>query len=197
MFQPAKVQSLAVAAVMVCSVVSPRVHAETSAARFAGKPKFDEGYALGYFIWRDGDGWKVRWTTFGAEHRFSGRVVVEGGELRDFKRIDVDKERRVIAPGRPARVVRGPRGHVRAVRPGRGAVVATREEDHIEQETEHLLRFNTRTDDDIDGFDFKTVGGIREIRFVLEIDGVPRPAEVEVGRENFKPREAPIVVRLP
>jgi hypothetical protein len=188
---------LAVAAAMVCSPVTWPVHAETAAARFAGKPKFDEGHALGYFIWRDGDGWKVRWTTFGAEHRFSGRVVVEGGELRDFKRIDVDKERRVIAPGRPARVVRGPRGHVRGVRPGRGPVVATREEDHIEQETEHLLRFNTRTDDDIDGFDFKTVGGVREIRFVLEIDGVARPAEVEVGRENFKPRKTPVVVRLP
>ncbi len=75
--------------------------------------------------------------------------------------------------------------------------MAEREEDRIEQETEHLLRFNTRTDDDIDGFDFKTVGGVREIRFVFEIDGEPRPAEVEVGRENFKPRETPIVVRLP
>lgn len=202
--QPAKVQGkiraaalLTLAIAVLCSAVSPLVHAETAAARFAGKPKFDEGKALGYFIWRDGDSWKVRWTTFGAEHRFSGRVVVEGGELRDFKRIDVDKERRVIAPGRPARVVRGPAGRVRGVRPGRAPVVASREEDHIEQETEHVLRFNTRTDDDIDGFDFKTVGGARAIRFVLEIDGRPRPAEVEVGRDNFKPAENPVVVRLP
>jgi hypothetical protein len=76
-------------------------------------------------------------------------------------------------------------------------VVAEREEDHIVQETEHLLRFNTRTDDDIDGFDFKTTGGKREVRFVLEIDGASRPEEIEVGRENFKPHENPIVVRLP
>jgi hypothetical protein len=34
------------------------------------------------------------------------------------------------------------------------------------------------------------------LRFVLEIDGVPRPGEVEVGRENFKPNETPLVVRL-
>jgi hypothetical protein len=171
--------------------------ADTGAARFNGKPQFKEGKALGYFIWRDGDTWKVRWTTFGAQHRFSGRVMVESGELRDFKRVDVDVERKVIAPGRPARVVRGPRGRVREVRPGRGAVVAEREEDHINQESEHLIRFTTRTDDDIDGFDFKTVGGAREIRFVLEIDGQPRPREVEVGKENFVPGENPVVVRLP
>ena len=187
----------ALAVATVCTIVPSSILAETPAARFVGRPKFHEGKAFGYFIWRDGETWKIRWTTFGAEHRFHGRVVVESGELRDFKRIDVDTERRVIAPGRPARIVRGPRGRVRAVRPGRGAVVAEREEDHIVQETEHLLRFNTRTDDDIDGFDFKTTGGNREIRFVLDIDGASRPEEIEVGRENFKPHENPIVVRLP
>jgi hypothetical protein len=194
---PLTCRVLTLMVVAVCTALACEARAETPAARFAGKPRFDEGKALGYFIWRDGDSWKVRWTTFGAERRFNGRVIVEGGELRDVKRIDVDEERKVIAPGRPARVVRGPRGRVRGVRPGRGAVVATREEDHIVQENEHLLRFNTRTDDDIDGFDFKTVGGKREIRFVLEIDGQPRPAEVEVGRENFKPAEHPIIVHLP
>lgn len=186
----------AAVAVVVSSLLVP-ANADTGAARFAGKPQFKEGKALGYFIWRDGDTWKVRWTTFGAQHHFSGRVTVESGEFRDFKRVDADVERRVIAPGRPARVVRGPRGRVRDVRPGRGPVVAERVEDHIVQETEHLLRFNTRTDDDIDGFDFKTAGGVREIRFVLEIDGQPRPKEVEVGKENFVPAESPIIVRLP
>lgn len=168
----------------------------TDQVRFLGRPKFDEGRALGYFIWKDDDTWKVRWTTFGAEHRFSGRVVVEGGEFRSFKRIDVDTERKVIAPGRPGRVVRGPGGRVRAVTPGRAPVVASRDEDRIEQETERLLRFNSRTDDDIDGFDFKITDDARELRFVLEIDGVPRPAEAEVGRGNFKPNEAPLVVRV-
>ena len=176
---------------------SPALMADTPAARFVGKPAFKEGKALGYFVWRDGDTWKVRWTTFGAEHRFSGRVVIESGEFKDFKPVDVDVERRIIAPGRPARVVRGPRGRVRAVAPGRRAVVAEREEDHIVQETEHLLRFNTLTNDDIDGFDFKTVGGLREIRLFLQIDGVPRPAEIEVGRENFKPEADPVVIVLP
>src|SRR6185295_10057282 len=105
-------------------------------------------------------------------------------------------ERKVIAPGRPPRVVRGPRGRVRGVAGGRAPVVASREEDKIEQETERLIRFVTRTDDDIDGFDVKVTDSTEVIRFVLEIDGQPRPAEVEVGRENFKPNENPLVVRL-
>jgi hypothetical protein len=182
------------AAIVVIGAVA--LHADTAKARFDGKPKFDDGEALGYFVWLDGETWKVRWTTFGAEHRFSGRVTVDGAEFRDFKRIDPDTERRVIAPGRPGRVVRGPRGRVRAVSPGRPPVVASREEDRMEQETEHLLRFNTRTDDDIDGFDFKLNDDRGVLRFVFEIDGEPRPAEVEVGRNNFKPSENPVVVRL-
>jgi hypothetical protein len=172
------------------------LHAQIGAARVEGRPKFSEGEALGYFVWKDGDTWKLRWTTFGARHRFSGRVMVEGGELRSFKRIDVDEERRVLAPGRAPRVVRGPRGGVRGVAPGRPAVVASREEDRIEQESETLIRFNTVTDDDLDGLEFKVTDATRAVRFVLEIDGKPRPEEVEVGRTNFKPGDNPLIVRL-
>jgi hypothetical protein len=178
------------------AVTSTTMLADTPSARFDGRPEFSEGKALGYFVWREGGTWKVRWTTFGAEHRFSGRVTVEGGELRSFKRVDVDEERRLIRPGRPAHVVRGPRGRARGVAGGRAPIVATRVEDRMEQETEHLIRFNTQTDDDLDGFDFKVTGEARVLRFVLEIDGVPRPLEVEVGRDNFKPRDEPLVVRL-
>ena len=65
---------------VLTALVAPSLQATTAAARFNGRPKFDEGKALGYFVWRDGDTWKVRWTTFGATHRFSGRVVIESGE---------------------------------------------------------------------------------------------------------------------
>ncbi len=170
--------------------------AGADASRFVGKPTFSEGNALGYFVWKDGDTWKVRWTTFGAEHRFTGRITVEGGEIRSFKRIDVDTERKVIAPGRAPRVVRGPRGRARAVAPGRAPVVATREEDHIEQESEHVIRFVSIADDDLDGCEFKVTDDTQVIRMVLEIDGVPRPEEVEVGRTNFKPNESPLLVRI-
>src|SRR5688572_31498129 len=131
--------------VMLVIAVSTAAAAQTAAERFDGRPTFKEGKALGYFIWRDGDTWKLRWTTFGAEHRFNGRIVLEGGELKSFKRIDVDEERKVIRPGAPTRVVRGPAGRVRGVRPGRAPVVAERTEDKIEQEDERTLLWLTRT----------------------------------------------------
>ena len=133
--------------------------------------------------------------TFGSEHRFTGRIRLEGGAIQSFKRIDVDTEIKLLAPGRPGHVVRGPRGHVVGRTGGRPPVVASREEDRIEQETEQVIRFATRTDD-LDGLDFKVTPATELLRFVLEIDGKPHPAEVEVGRENFKPGEHPLVVRL-
>jgi hypothetical protein len=193
---PLRHLAVLVLAAITLTVGSTISLAETAAARFDGRPTFHDGKALGYFIWKDGDTWKLRWTTFGAEHRFNGRVVVEGGEIQSFKRIDVDEERKVVVPGRAPRVVRGPRGRVRDVRGGRAPVVASRDEDRIEQEDERTVRFLTRTDDDLDGLDVKVTNASRLLRFFLEIDGKPRPAEVEVGRDNFKPNEHPVVVRI-
>ena len=170
--------------------------AQTNVAQFEGEPEFDNGDALGYFIWKDRDTWKLRWTTFGAEHVFTGRIVVEGGEIESMKRIDVDSESRAIWAGRPARVVRGPRGRVVGGTAGRPPVVATRDEDFIEQETERVIRFRTRTDDDLDGLNFEVDDAATLIRFNLQIGGEPRPQEVEVGEGNFKPNINPVVVRL-
>ena len=181
---------------VVALLLAQAASAQTNVARFEGEPKFDEGKALGYFVWKDGDTWKLRWTTFGSEHVFSGRIVLEGGEFKSMKRIDVDEERKVIRSGRAPHVVRGPRGRVIGTAGGRAPVVATREEDHILQETEQLIRFLTHTNDDMDGVNFKVSDDTRVIRFNLEIGGEPRPREVEVGKNNFKPLENPIVVRL-
>ena len=182
--------------VVAAALVAAPVLQAAPAARFDGKPQFKEGKALGYFIWREGDTWKVRWTTFGAQKHFTGHVDVEGGALTSFKRIDVDEERRVIRPGRAPRVVRGPRGNVRRVQPGRGAVVAEREEDHINQENEHEIRFSARTDDDIDGFDFKVGPRTNRIRFRLEIDGKMKPDDIEIGARNFHPEDDPLFAVL-
>ncbi len=77
---------------------------------FEGRPVFAEGVDLGYYIWHDEDGWQIRWTTKGVMRRFTGTVISEGGELKSLKRIDVETERRVLYPGRRARVVVGPQG---------------------------------------------------------------------------------------
>ena len=125
-----------------------------------------------------------------------GRVVVEGGNVKSFKRIDVDEERRVIRPGEQRTVVRGPRGRVRAVVPGRAPVVAERTVDKIEQEDEHTVQWMTNTNDDVDGVDVKVTDNATGIRFNLMIDGKPRPMEVEVGHSNTKPGMNPLRVAL-
>ena len=168
------------------------VSGQTPAEQFDGRPTFKEGKALGYFIWRDGDTWKLRWMTFGAENKFMGRIVVEGGDLLSFKRVDVDEERKVIRPGVRPGTVRGPRGRVIGTRPGRAPVVAEKTLDNIEQQDEQTLQWLTQTDDDIDGVDFKVSKTATGIRFMLQINGEPKPAEVEIGKANFKPNQLPL-----
>ena len=167
---------------------------------FEGRPSFEEGRDLGYYVWVDGDTWHVRWTTTGKMRHFTGHVAAIGGDLRSLKRIDVEKERQVIRPGRAPRVVRGPGGRVQGVRgrvkSGRPPVVATREQDKIDMDGDRRIIFNARTDDDIDGFDFKVDRKVESLRFVLDIDGDSRPALVEAGRRNRHPAASPFVVNL-
>ncbi len=162
---------------------------------FDGKPAFAEGVDLGYYLWREGDTWHVRWTTKGKLRQFTGAVTAEGGELRSLKRIDVEEERRVLYPGRAPRVVYGPRGRAH-VRRGRAPVVVEREQDKIEKDGDRRIVFLARTDDDIDGFNFKVDENVRSLRFVLEIDGRQMAHSVEVGKNNRKPQSMPLVVEL-
>ncbi len=164
-------------------------------SHFEGRPTFAEGVDLGYYLWHDEDGWQLRWTTRGAMRRFTGTVTSEGGDLKSLKRIDVETERRVLYPGRPARVVVGPRGRAH-VAPGRGPVVVTRDQDKIEKVDDHTIVFSTLTNDDIDGFRFRVDDKVQSLRFSLQIDGSPRPMFVEVGSENWKPGKLPLLVQI-
>jgi len=178
----------------IASGLTLSVHGERP-SEFVGQPKFEEGEALGYYVWKSGDTWKVRWTTFGSLRHFTGRVTAEGGEIKSLKRIDVDTERKVIRPGYAPHVVRGPRGRAHVVR-GRGPVIAEHEQDRIEKENDRLIRFSARTNDDIDGFDFKVDDAVRELRLVLEIDGASRIDYVRIGPNAHRPSSNPLVVLL-
>jgi len=172
---------------------SPRAVAQT--AMYDGRPVFAEGVDLGYYIWKDGERWNVRWTTKGVMRRFTGSVVADAGELESLKRIDVESESRVLYPGRVRHVVVGPRGRARVTR-GRAPVVVTKDQDKIEKDGDRRIVFNALTNNDIDGFSFTVDGEPAELRFVLHIDGKPVPNLVEVGKSNEKPRSLPLVVRL-
>jgi hypothetical protein len=183
-------------AVAVLSLLWPLALAPSQQAdRFEGRPTFAEGTDLGYYVWHDEDGWQVRWTTKGIMRFFTGTVIAEGGELKSLKRIDVETERRVLYPGRPGRVWVGPRGRTH-VGPGRAPVVVEKEQDKIDKEDDHTIVWSSRTDFDIDGFRFRVDDKVTVLRFSLQIDGAPRPLMVEVGRENWKPGNLPLVVKI-
>lgn len=162
---------------------------------YEGKPAFSEGVELGYYLWRDGDTWHLRWTTMGKMRRFAGSVSATGGKLKSLKRIDVETERKVLYPGRAPTLRVGPRGRVRGYGTGRAPVVATRDQDHMEMDGNNRIVFNARTNNDIDGFDFK-VDDVDRLQFSLGIDGRPMPNFVEVGRNNDKPGHLPLTVIL-
>lgn len=162
---------------------------------FDGRPVFSEGADLGYYVWREGDTWHVRWTTKGIKRRFTGLVAAEGGELKSLKRIDLESESRLVYPGLAPRVAVGPRGRV-YTRGGRPPVVATREQDKIEKDGNNKIRFRAFTDYDIDGFSFKVDKKVTSLRFALEIDGKAHQQSVEVGKNNRKVPSMPFTVQL-
>jgi hypothetical protein len=183
--------------VFLMALVSVTVVGQRAAddARFDGKPTFKSGDGYGYYVWREGETWKVRWTTFGQEHRFQGNVRTDGGAFADMKRIDVDTERKVIRPGYAPRVWVGPHGRTH-VGGGQAPVVAERKEDRIERDDARTIRFDARTGDDIDGFDFKLEPGVERLRFTLMIDGRARALDVTIGGGNQHPVAMPFVVSL-
>lgn len=162
---------------------------------YEGRPAFAEGVELGYYVWKDGDTWRVRWTTRGPLRHFTGSVTAEDGELKSLKRIDVESETKVLYPGRPGRVVVGPRGRAH-VRGGRAPVVVSREQDKIEKVEDNRIVFSARTTDDIDGFDFKVDDRATQLRFVLNIEGRAMPNLVELGAGNLKAARLPLLVQL-
>jgi hypothetical protein len=172
----------------------PSLLAQTD--KFEGRPVFSEGTDLGYYIWKEGDKWKVRWTTKGALRRFTGSVVAEGGDLHDLKRIDLEEERRVLYPGRAPNVWVGPRGRTH-VGGGRAPVVVERKQDIIKKEGDKTIVFSAKTSNDLDGFEFKPDKKVTALRFVLEIEGRQMPQRVQIGKNNQKAPALPLVVRVP
>lgn len=180
--------------IAIAVFMSIPVFAEQS-SEFVGQPKFEEGEDFGYFIWKEGNTWKVRWTTFGRMRQFSGRVIANGGDIKSLQRIDVETERRIIRPGRTRRVVVGPKGKTRVVR-GQQPIVEERVQDRIKKESDREISFTARTNDDIDGFNFKVEDNTETLRFVLEVGGRSRTDFVKIGAKKRRPEANPFVVIL-
>lgn len=165
------------------------------AEAFDGKPTFTEGLDLGYYIWRDGDTWHVRWTTKGTKRHFAGLVLAEGGDLKSLKRIDLESRTLVVRRGRQPQTTIDRRGRIRRSNGG-GPVVTSRKQDTVEKDGGQRIRFSSQNDGDIDGFDFKVDQKVTALRFTLEINGKVAHKYVEAGKNNQKMAETPFTVKL-
>lgn len=161
---------------------------------YSGKPDFDPGDDQGYYIWKDGKEWKVRWTTYGGSHNFSGTIEVFGATVQDLDRVKLDEKTKVVGTTRQTRVVRDARGR-RHVVSGRKPVVASRPEDRVWREDARTIKWTSANDGDVDGFDFKAQDA-EKIRFVLRMDGQTRRSDVTLGRSNDKPSSNPFTIDL-
>ena len=71
-----------------------------------------------------------------------------------------------------------------------------KEQDNIEKDGDRRIWWRSKTNGDIDGFNFKVRKGVDRLRFNLEIDGASRPSYVEIGSNNGKVANNPFVVNL-
>lgn len=165
-------------AVAVAAAAAP-----DDAAKFEGRPDFTPGSDRGYFVWREGNKWHVRWTTQGGTLRFTGNVQAVGGKLKGLKRIDVEKETAVIRRGAPPRVWVGPRGRTH-VRGGAPPVVATTVEDKIEKEGDQKIYWISKNEADLDGFDFEVAEGVEVLKFEMLIGGKTNAMFVRAGKDR-------------
>ena len=152
---------------------------------FDGRPAFSQKVDLAYYVWREGDTWHVRWTTKGRMRTFTGSVSATGGELSSFKRIDVDSERKVMYGRGMLLTITSTTSPARIG--GRAPVFNTGADGQI--------TFDARTENDIDGFDFKAED-VEQLQLDLQIDGSALPSRVAVGRKNEKASKLPLVFTL-
>lgn len=67
-----------------------------------GRPPLKAGDYLGYLVWRDDNGWHVRWATVKVVRSFSGSITAIGGTFVDAKGANLETkttDRISITPG--------------------------------------------------------------------------------------------------
>ncbi len=57
----------------------------TPGSPFAGKPAYNPGAELGYFIWQDQSGFHLRFSSDGKSHKISGCIIFTKGQASNFK----------------------------------------------------------------------------------------------------------------
>lgn len=69
-----RTRALAIILILLSLSVAATV-AAVSGRLCSGKPNFAPGESKGYFIWRDPQGWHIRWATKGQQRVYSGSIT--------------------------------------------------------------------------------------------------------------------------
>ena len=189
-----KQTSFALLILVIVMLAVPRAFAQ-KLEEFDGKPEFTEGLELGYYVWRDGDTWHIRWTTTGTKRHFTGLVLAEGGNLKSIKRVDLESDTLVVRRRAPRTTI-DRRGHPHTSAGGEPVVTRRRSQDKVEKDGNQRIRFDAHNDGDIDGFDFRVEKNVTALRFTMEINGKDAHKHVKVGKNNSKMLETPFTIKL-
>ena len=160
---------------LLALLLAPAIAGANPEAAFRGIPAaLEAGHRASYFIWRDGAGTHIRWTTAGEPRRFDGRI-----EAAD-----------------------GPVGEVHAVGPA-GAVLLHREVETADDPARprpglraRAIRFSSKIAGAVAGLDIPT--SATDLRFHLHMDGTPAPvAQIRLGTRSVRPRRNPFRLPMP
>lgn len=180
-------QKMLLALLCLCGSLA---HAQTPVS-LAGRPTFSQNDVPAYYIWRDGDHWHVRWSSFSWARNFAGSILADSSSLTNLRKVDPFSELGVMYPMRQKllRVVLD-KDHPA----GFGPVESSNRD--IRMKGKQTIRFSSRTEDSVDGFDFTTEDGVQTLTFDLKIEGKPAVGIVYVGSGNSTPDSLPLVVSL-
>ncbi len=169
--------------IVLFALLLPVSHAASQAGMYEGRPKFPQDATLRYYVWQTANTWHVRWTA-AHDTRFTGSVAAENGNLTSFRRVDAHRESPVMYPGRRLRL-----------EVGESSPAPREEQGRIAKDGADKIVFSGVMKG-VNGFDFRADTDVTALRFVLEIGGRTLPMMVEIGRNNEKPTELPLVVQL-
>ena len=131
----------------------------------AGEPKgFKPGDVDRYAVWHDKKGWHLRTTTAKVKHHFQGSITVDGGTIEAAHSLRLEKEGKLA-------------DHWRLDMPGR-----------------QKLAFDFKTDEGVDGIDFKVSASAKTIHFNLLIDGKHQAKKILIGQDNDHPAQDPFTL---
>ena len=167
----------------------------TSSDMYDGRPTIDRSHPTGYYLWRGGDQWHLRWVAIDHGRVFKGSVTAEGGGFGSMRQIDPSAEGRSYLSWVTHMTVTVGRANGSRISQA-GPPPQSNDRTSIQRNGVAQIIFDSRINDNISGFDFSADDSVAVLRFDLQVDGKARLEMLRIGRDNQAATEFPLVVNL-